>query len=156
MARHVWTVLCRKASIDANSGATSLFEVLEGIRLNQLVMKGVKRAVVPVQMQLVVTCVRSAADVSETVRGRSILVLPSGTKAMGNSFDIDLSDSFGSQSVLDITGIPIDKSGIYEFLIEIEDQEKGKWHTVSRTPLMVELTKPVTSSAKDSALARES
>ena len=140
MARHIWTILCRRASIDSRTGSTSLFDVVEGLELETPPSRRGKTAVVPVDMQLVTTVVRSDPNVPEDLQGRSVLVLPNKKRLTANSFRIDLTTSFGSESTLAITGIPIDGAGFYEIVVELQDGPKKSWRAVSSTPLMIELS----------------
>lgn len=85
--------------------------------------------------------VRSEPDIPETVKARSTLVLPKKKKLIGRPFDIDLQTNFGAQCIIDISGLPIEGSGLYEFVTEFSEVGTKDWKPVSTFPFMLTLTK---------------
>lgn len=140
MARHVSSILCRRVSVDARTGAMSLFEVVEGLGLEKLAQANDDAEdVLPLEMSHVSIFVRSDPDVPEKLEGRLVLVRPNKKRARGTSFDIDLQDDFGCTSTIEIAALPIEGSGVYEFVTELKDGE-GRWRQVASVPVLVEVT----------------
>jgi len=154
MARHVASLLCKRASIDSRTHALSLFELVEGleIEVNDSKVVDGERDIAPVEMQLVIMVARTDPNVPEHIKARSSLVLPTKKRLVGRPFEVDLRTNFGSQSILDINGLPIEGSGQYEFVTEFAEANSKGWRRVASFPFMLTLsTMEVESDTKASA-----
>lgn len=140
MARLLWTVLCSKTSIDRESNNISLFEVLE-----QVTVEGPPedaRINLAATSTLVTEWMRSDIDQPESRFGRFSLVGPSGEVFGGVEFEINLSDEVRHRSLINMHTLPLQGPGIYEFVIEIRDDDGGGWQEASRIPLQVLYSQP--------------
>jgi|GEM_PF-4752138 len=58
MARHMWTIMCSKSSIDRQTNNLSLFDIIE--KIDVAVVAQVDQIIVPIPFHLVTMWVRSA------------------------------------------------------------------------------------------------
>jgi hypothetical protein len=140
MIRHVWSVLCLKSVIDKDTNNITLVDVLE--QLNVVISPVPSpqgRAVLPVEYELISFFTREGDN--QPCRGAMRITLqgPSGNAIdEPNQFPIDLSASFErSRNRTRMAGIPLVGPGIYNFLVEYQDEMDTGWKTAARLPLQV-------------------
>lgn len=161
MARHVYSILCRRAVIDREGGQVSIHEVIERLnfekipgedsqKLEELKESG-QGLGVPGGVQLVSWWVRSDYEESEVSACRVRFVTPGGqvTLLPGQStsaspegatldeFPLDLSSNTGARRIFRLDGLPRwGGFGLYWFVVEVRD-ESGQWTEATRIPLEV-------------------
>lgn len=135
MARHLWTILCTKASIDSRSNNISLFEIID--QLNVVGSPADERVEIPAQFDLVTQWIRSEPEEPERVPGRVSLRLPDGDQVGGSEFEIDLSEKLRHRNVISIGSLPLHGPGHYEFLIDYRPASGGDWQAAYQLPLQI-------------------
>ena len=135
MARHVWTILCTKASIDSRSNNISLFEVVD--QLNVVGPPQDERVEIPARFDLVTQWTRSDPEEPERVTGRISLRLPNGDMVGGSEFEINLSESLRHRNVISISSLPIHGPGDYRFVIDYRPASGGDWEATYQLPLQI-------------------
>lgn len=135
MASHIWTILCRKASIDNRSNNISLFEVVD--QLNVVGAQSEERVEIPAQFELATQWRRSDSDEPERATGRMNLRLPDGQQVQGSEFDIDLSESLRHRNVISIGSLPVHGPGEYWFEIDVRAADSDDWESVYQLPLQI-------------------
>lgn len=152
MAKHVWSVLCYRASVDKVTNNISLLHVIEQLKLpysedslwEQVQSSGAEG--ISSSMELVSFWVRSDFDKPESTTMRARLVLPNGESRPTDPISIELIEHKSSRSRLQLPGISFGGYGAYWFAIE---EEMGdEWVERGRVPLHV-LQQEVASSAQD-------
>lgn len=82
MAKHVWSVLCRKGVLDSDNNL-SLFDVCESVKIEgKLPTEGVG---IKLPMQLVTLWIRSELTKPEKAESRALVEMPNGRKVGGAS-----------------------------------------------------------------------
>jgi hypothetical protein len=139
MARHVWTVLCTKASIDRETNNVSLFDVLDKISVFGPQHAGEAAVAVPIQFEVAILWARSVITEAETVLARLSFVAPNGQRFEGGTVTVELIGDFHrSRTFFQINGLPVIGPGVYDFVVEYQPAGVSTWAEVSRTPLEVE------------------
>ncbi|HZU83258.1 MAG TPA: hypothetical protein VE987_10095 [Polyangiaceae bacterium] len=137
--RHVWSILCTKASVDELTKNISLFDTIEEVQLQRLpgAPPG-EPAAVSVQWDLVTLWMRSARDTPERFRQRVSLRAPSGRILLGpETSEVLLLDAvMRARAILRLVGLAIDGPGEHCFVIEYE-AEPARWQTAAELPLFV-------------------
>lgn len=142
MIKHIWSVLCQKSSIDQQSNNVSLFDVFEALEVGINPVVNIKTADnpefnIPVQYQVVTLWTITDAKNNEG-EVHITLIYPDGKeKILVNS---DLKFPAGKRrmrSINQIQGLPVNKSGDYHFIVELE--QEGKFQKVADLPLEVKL-----------------
>jgi hypothetical protein len=134
--RHVWTILCSKATIDRESNNVSLSEVIE--RLEVLVPAN---TVTPVSFafsgDLVTLWIRS--DLNQPVRGfmRVRLLAPNGDTLSEYGSEVDLEGAARNRHVAHMAGLVVAGSGWHEFAVAHRLTANDPWIEGSRIPLEV-------------------
>ena len=136
MARHIWTILCSKASIDQQTNNISIFDVIE-----RLTIAGAPHdatIALPIQANLVVLWMRSEYTTPEAAVGRFTLVAPNRTTLGGGQFEINLGDPhIRARNIMRMNSLPLQGPGVYNFVIELQDPENNTWSVVATLPLEV-------------------
>lgn len=139
MARHIWSVLCTKGSIDSQTNNVSLFNVTEKFAISGRPPEPEAIAVIPGPMELVTLSMRSNVAEPETVMARIALLAPNGERTEGSTFAIEMVGNFiRNRHVLRINALPLRGSGIYEFVVEFQTTGTNDWIEVARIPLEIE------------------
>ena len=132
MIEHVWSVLCRKVSIDRETNNVSLFDVLEQVQLYQ--WSGEFSAIAgPFELASLWyrSDIPSRAEARVTLRGPSNRLLTDLTQ------EIDLREFRRVRARYVIANIPIEGPGTYRFVVECKQQNAEVWSEVASLPLEV-------------------
>ena len=135
--KHLWTVFCKHASIDASTKNISLVEITEQLNLTVAVAKD--KYLVPFESALVTLWMRSDIEKPEKFFTRVKFRTPEGTAVEGPPVQIDLSASVRGRAIANQPGLPLTKAGFYEFEIETLDEIKNTWSKVASLPLQVDI-----------------
>ena len=135
MPRHIWSVLCRKALVDKDTGTTTLLEVVEGINIAGEPPPIGTAFKFPVE--LITLWMRSEIDFAEEPQAcRAVLSGPTSGIHTTPESTIDLAVSPRFRWTLRIGGIPYFGVGVYEFEVQ-RRAPGGDWLTDARIPLHV-------------------
>jgi hypothetical protein len=147
MAKHVWTVLCRRSVIDRDSNAISLFDAVEALSFAGPVERVLSEAsgdsppLIPAQMELVSFWTRSDPKRKEKARARYVLVTPRGKTIVKSENQLDLMQHQRVRHRLTIDGLPfLAEPGTYEWKAQLRGTGKSaSWRTVARIPFDVRI-----------------
>jgi hypothetical protein len=150
MARHVWSLLCRRTLIDAQTDSLSIIDHVERATAHPSVPIENFTAV-NFQCRLVSLWVRSNTDQPETASMRVALQFPDGTMASySDPTAVDL-QTFGWARVFITLGVlPFKGPGRCEFLVEASIAPDA-WQEVARLPLDLQLEDSTSQKIADSA-----
>lgn len=137
MAKHLWSILCRRGILDTYSNAVSLIDVIEGFdfSVGELIDEGKQWRALPMEAAIVSTFERSDPDKPETTSYRVQIRAPNG-QIFPNHTESEL-NLMGSKRIRQFTviqHIPFLTSGTYQFVISLR-MESGDWHTVAEVSL---------------------
>jgi hypothetical protein len=146
MARHIWSVLCTKASIESQTNVLNMFGVIEELQIEHSaeLPAGVVVVVIPYSMDFVSFWVRSSAEVQETPTMQVSILSPAGERRAGAKGAVPLVDNTRARTIVSLPGFPVgvrERGGIYTFLVEVQDREGGPWTEVARVPVEVKLAR---------------
>lgn len=133
--RHIWSVLCRQATVDKATNNLSLLDVVE--QLNVRVGSPKPGYMVPFESALVSLWSRDDLAIPETHFARLRLRAPDGSITEGSTLKVNLMQTARSRWIARHSTIPITTSGLYEFLVEVQNDQTQEWHQVASTPLQV-------------------
>lgn len=144
MARLVWSVLCRRATIDKDTNSVSLMEVTEqlNVKATSFSSEGPNREtplLLAWEFDLVSLWMRSDPEEPERTTERVVFVGPDG-RALGEPVvtEVDLESHQRMRSRLRMNGLPLSGTGYHFFVIE-QPGDQGEWLEVARVPLDVRI-----------------
>lgn len=133
MTRHVWSVLCSRSVIDRDSNNLSLHNVIERLTIRGELEPG---TVTRCPMELVsLWSLDESADITQS-KARLTLLTPSGTSLGSEEYSMDLSVAPRLRHRTRLDGIPVEESGEYRFVVELQVKDLT-WEQVARVPLSI-------------------
>jgi hypothetical protein len=138
MARHVYTVLCRKASID-QVNSLSMFDAVEELNVFPLPPDElVGKVIIAYPMTLVSYWMREKKAKPEVAKQRIRLFGPSGAVLGSNEFEFDLQKTTSARNMANAEGLLYGGLGDYEFEVSAIDKG-GDATVVARFPFELKL-----------------
>lgn len=141
MVHHVWTVLCRDATVDRDSTNISLFRAFSKITFTfarPTPRSGQPAAVgflAPFDMRAVTKWIREDPDVGGRYEAQLRFVGLDDETLMSWRYDINLTGSELHHEIAVIQELPITGPGRYWFLVESRAAGTEGWHESARTAL---------------------
>jgi hypothetical protein len=136
MIRHVWSVLCRNASIDVQTNNVCLLNTIEEFNIPFIPSK--ERPFIFVG-ELVSLWVRENEDIPNTGEMRVSFVVSGQPKIVPPiTLDVDLSQTTFHRTRITITSIPILSYGRFEFQVEFRMTGENDWKQVACLPFILE------------------
>lgn len=135
MARHLYSIVCRKVIVDKESNAISTIEIAETFEIGGI--PNDQAVGVPLSLEMVSFWERSDRGTPETGRTRLSLAFPDGSSVAGGESEIDLVPSYRARTIVRMSGIPVKGSGVHHFGVELQDRETGRWTEVTRFPVEI-------------------
>lgn len=139
MARHVFSVLCRRSITDQGSNLLSIIDILDGIVVapEQTDESSAKegQAALAFDASFVSQFTRSNLAKGEEFDVRVLLTGPGGEKLGGTATRIDLTKFQNFRMATRFEKLPLVGPGRYEFKVQL--QEGKRWRTVASVPLAV-------------------
>jgi hypothetical protein len=142
VARHVWSVLCTRATIDSGNQMLSMFDVVEDLKVHLAVPAGIQipeKPAIPLSVVLVSLWERSNLSVPEPKATFQIRIVSPKGRELAKLEQVHSMDGplLRSRALITIQ-LGIDESGRYQFRV---DERRGKaWKEVALIPLTVALT----------------
>ena len=135
--QHIWTILCQITSVDTNTDAFSLINVLDGISFSaDLPEAEVDEVVIPLNFHLVTSWWREESENSNDNEVQVRLISPEGEDLGGPDLKLPLNEFQFSRFNLNIQGFPYRGDGVYRYVVfQIKDGEQVE---VQRIPIPVE------------------
>jgi hypothetical protein len=144
--KHIWTVICQKSSVDANSNILSLFEILEKININidpkaPNYEEG-KILGIPFNFEIISYWKKTTQQSS----GEGKIIILSPEKKELNSFplEIKIPESLNSMRlIIKMDGLKFTTSG--EYKVEVQQKNGNKFDVVAEIPFEVTIHKQINS-----------
>ena len=137
MIEHIWTVLCSRAIVDADSNNLSLINVIEQININD---EPKPDGFIPIPFEVVSYWSRIEVDKPANGQVNITLISPSGKLINTNEVPLDLKNFQRERQRVSYPGIPASEPGRYVFHIEFRDESEQQWHEVANVPLTIIFT----------------
>jgi hypothetical protein len=134
MIDHVWSVLCNRAIIDAESKNMSIHDVVEQLQITEAPKPG---GVLPIRVELVTYWVRSIPDRPMKGLSRVSYIFPSGKVAGQIEVPVDLTEVEGARNKVVFERLPVEENGRHYYLVELKDSDREEWTIVAKIPLRV-------------------
>jgi hypothetical protein len=133
--RHVWTILCSRASIDTETNNVSLFDVIE--QLNIMGPLAEERGQVAFPHEIVSLWSRESLEEAGTAESRYTIVAPSGWTTNGPPIQVDLTRTVRLRVRGRPAAFPVEGPGLYWVVVEARENSRAAWAEVVRIPIEV-------------------
>ena len=135
MIKHVWTIVCSKASIDTQSNNVSLFNVLEQINIQDLVKP---EFVLAFNFEVLTCWIRENPETPCKGRQRLAFIDPMNKQLAHIELDINLAQTERARNRFQINSLPLTIPGRYFFRTDLQIEGESDWQTVNQYPLTVQ------------------
>ena len=128
MARIEFAVIAQSFSIDRDSNALSIFNIIENLAIPKIVpepVEGQQLAVSP-PFAIVQRWVRTDPEIKEQLAARIQVVGPNGNVIGGGEFSVDLASDIRARQLMNFPFFPFAGVGDYKFITQIKVDEEWK------------------------------
>ena len=136
MIRHVWSVLCSKASVDRHSNNVSLFEVIESLQFTTAAPFNFP-VNLPFEGTLVTLWARQRRDQPVTGEMRVRLLAPNGDQLGTFTLEVDLVRTVQNRVFSSISGLRIGGEGVHELEVAWRADARADWHVATSLPFEI-------------------
>lgn len=133
MAHHIWTVVCARSIVDAETQNLTLLDILEQVSAPASVFES-DEAFLPLRLEVVSLWARREPEVQTQAEGRLRWKDPKGEILEEQEYTIDLREHPRSRTRVRVPGLPVSTPGLYFFTVS-QRSEKGSWEEVARIPI---------------------
>ncbi|MGB8983458.1 MAG: hypothetical protein WCC12_16420 [Anaerolineales bacterium] len=133
MIEHIWSVICSRSVIDAETNNVSIQDVIEQINISA---EPKKDGLLPFPFELITLWGRKESDKPSKGIERITFVTPSGKSEVVSETEIDLSNAERHRHRVKFPGLPVSEAGKYYFKVELKNGNH-EWQQVSAIPLKV-------------------
>jgi hypothetical protein len=133
MIEHVWSILCSRSVIDAETNNVSIQDVVEQITINA---EPTKNGFLPIPLELITLWGRKKIDEPSNGVERVTFITPSGISTIVSEAEINLTNVERFRHRVRFRGLPVSESGKHYFNVEIKN-ENADWQQVSSIPLKI-------------------
>lgn len=133
MIKHLFSTICNRTSIDKETNSLSIFNIIEQITIFSEPEEPVQ---LPMHFEIISLWMRSNEKIPCSSTAKYYLCDPQGISKTNVEIMIDLSNNLIGRTIIRVSGIELRGPGIYEFHIEIQ-QENGDWKQVASIPFLV-------------------
>lgn len=149
--RHIWSVLCRFASIDKESNSLSLFNMIEELTITETDNNGKEEKVIGTEGKMVVVSLEFAiVTFLERLDGKNqeamtkeaqIEIVDSSTRSLlKQEFEINFpSGPRRMRHVLKMNGFHVTIAGTYKFYISMRESRDDPFEKVAEIPVDVKM-----------------
>jgi len=143
MITHVWTVACRSAVIDGESGNISLEQIVEQVTINGLPGE---ETVVPLQFDVASYWVRSDPQVPAVGEVQIGVRFPDGEQIplIVAPVRLDLSSHHRMRTRIHLDALPVKGNGRQYLIVEFRESADLPWRPVSDFPITIFFAPPDT------------
>ena len=144
MIKHIWSVLCRKSSIDSETNNISLNDVFEQLGVDVTSNNGKFPEVVnlPIEFEIVSMWCREVLEKHLKADIQIELVNPTGKKMKEFAEKVDMPVNMKRlRTRLRVVGFTVDMSGDYFFKVKVKEEGHAEYEQVAKLPLEVNLIK---------------
>ncbi len=152
MARHIWSVLCRKQLVDNDSKQVSLIDMMEKATLSRADIEQQAKSLgmsadallaegffFPLPMHLVTFWTRDDPELPEVSEATVRILTPKGKVQAENRIPIDLTDYRNSRPVLRLPGVVFVGTGIYRVVVAKRDKSGKRLLRQAEIPFEVDV-----------------
>jgi hypothetical protein len=144
MARVIFSVFCRSASVDRFTNNLSLFDVIEGLNIQAIgdvpEVFDKTPSLPGLDAAHIVLFMRNDPAQPESPTVRVTLQFPNGSVLAGPEQELDLKTSETSRLLTRFNGLPYAGNGTYRLLTQMKSD--GQWTTLHEYPINVQLSIP--------------
>lgn len=144
MINHIWTIICSKSIVDAETNNVSLLDVIEHIGLNrEPPLEENEITSIPITFEVLSLWERSPSSDIENANARMQIQFPDSTLHQDMKiYNLDLGSSIRLRNRTTMNGFPFKGFGRYAIIIEIDQESDGNnWRKVAEIPLQIEQSK---------------
>lgn len=134
MIRHIWSVYCSKGSVDQQTNAVSLFEVVEELQL-RVTPDAVFPLVVPYQTLMVTFWAREDPEKGLWGRQRLRLIAPDGSELGEFTAKINLESASRSRNFARFEAMRLGGPGRHEWEVAWRADDADEWQIVAHVPV---------------------
>jgi|SRR3989344_2034895 len=148
MLKHIWSLLCRRSTIDEETKNLSINEVLEqltvDLRLTEREAGDFTHFQVPIEFEVINMWARDITEKKLHANLDIEVINPDGKTIKHFSHTFEVSPGVRRmRSRTRIHGFVIEKTGDYTFKVNIKENDQKTFKTVAELPLEVRLNKEV-------------
>lgn len=133
MIEHIWSVLCSRSVIDAETNNVSIQDVVEQITINA---EPAKDGFLPFPLELITLWGRKETNEPATGVERVTFITPSGTSKIVSEAEINLSSVERFRHRVKFPGLLVSEAGKYYFKVELKNGD-NEWREASAIPLKI-------------------
>jgi|SRR3989344_7002205 len=142
--RHIWSVLCKKSSINQDDNLISMDDVLEEINVtftkNNDVAKYPYKLNVPMNYEIVSFWFKGKKEELAKAQIEYSLISPDGNELFNKIQDIEIPINIRRfRSRMKISGLPVTMSGDYIFRVKLKEDREKSFKLYSELPLEVKI-----------------
>jgi hypothetical protein len=138
MIKHIWTIVCSKASIDEQSHNASVFNVLEQINVLEEIRD--PKPVLAFSFEVLTCWIRENSEIPCRGRQRLTLIDPQNEQLAHIELDINLAKTERARNRFQLNGLPLSIAGRYFFRTDFQEDGESDWQTVHEYPLTINIS----------------
>lgn len=148
MAKHRWSTLCYRGSIDKYTNLISLLDVTDELTISELPESLPEDAGLMVNLQLVSLWRREHDEPPQKIWATFQVVAPNGEvfPHQGKTLEGNLESSTRTRLIFGVQAIPFRGAGLYWFDVLVTDSSDGTSELVDRVPLEIKVKQDATAS----------
>jgi len=141
MIKLIWTVLCLRSIVDKSSNNVSLIDVLEEVKLEQVIPRNKVESPILVPFPFYWVTLWARREDGRPGRGqvKDVIMSPSGKTVRESEYEVDLSKYKRYRFMRRLDGLPVGESGQYKFRTQVKDEKLGIWEDASVVPLEISI-----------------
>lgn len=133
MAKHLWTVVCRKVVIDQSTNTASIFEVMEELGIFPVPSADqVDKVMLPIDFASVSLWARDDPSTGESQTQRIQVLGPSGRELASAEQSFDLDKFSRARNIANVPGLPY--SGLGTYTVKVSVKTGKGYQTVAQIP----------------------
>ena len=157
MAKHLWTVLCRRAVIDSATRNTSMFDTLDEVGFTPEEELPDEWINIPLEATFVTFMVRSNKEIPEKPQLKLEIIGPNGQKHPDSHvITADLHSHWRGRTIIQMRAIPFRAFGTHWYVISLGDAGSNLWTEAVRLPLEYKLVKSPQAPAEENQTKTDS
>lgn len=140
--KHIWSILCSQMIVDSITNNVSLIGIIEEVGAEVRLQKNDLQndLIMPLNYSLVTMWYKEKKDETNEINGQIRITLISPEAKEFKQEPVALHFPKGNRRLrthVNIQGFPITASGDYVFRVEVREDEKDQFTTVSEFPIQV-------------------
>ena len=149
MVNHIWSLLCRRSTIDSETNNLSIYDVFEQLTIDLKIKTGnadkVTKINVPIEYE-VVSLWSKSEDKVYSGEAKVEIIDPTGETGKVFEEPIEMPQTMKRlRTRLRISGFVAEKSGIYNFQVSYRVKGEDKYKKVADIPLEIIIKKEIVS-----------